>query len=89
MKVYSSDKIRNIALLGHSGSGKTTLAEAMLHATGASNRLGRVEDGTTVSDWDEEEIKRTQSINLSLIPCEWQGHKINVIDDVLQQLDRC
>ena len=80
MKVYSTAQIRNIALLGHSGAGKTSLAEAMLHATGATNRLGRVEDGTTVSDWDEEEIRRTQSINASLAPCEWKGHKINVLD---------
>jgi elongation factor G len=67
-------------LLGHGGSGKTMLAEAMIHATGATNRLGRVEDGTTVADWDEEEIKRTQSINTSLVPCEWRGNKINVLD---------
>ncbi len=80
MKVYSSDKIRNIALMGHSGSGKTILAEAMIHATGATNRMGRVEDGSTISDWDDEEIKRSQSINTSLIPCEWSGHKINVLD---------
>ncbi len=80
MKVYTSDKIRNIAMLGHSGAGKTILTEAMIHATGATNRLGRVEDGTTVSDWDEEEIKRTQSINISVVPCEWKGHKINVLD---------
>ena len=80
MKVYTSDKIRNISLLGHSGSGKTMLAEAMIHATGVTNRLGRVEDGTTVGDWDEEEVKRTQSINTSLIPCEWKGAKINVLD---------
>ncbi len=80
MKVYSSDKIRNIALLGHSGSGKTSLAEAMLHTTGATNRLGRVEDGTTATDWDEDEIKRKQSISLGLAPCEWQGQKINVLD---------
>jgi elongation factor G len=80
MKVYSSDKIRNIALLGHSSAGKTSLAEALLHATGATNRLGRVEDGTTVSDWDEDEIKRKQSISTSLIPCEWQGYKLNILD---------
>ncbi len=80
MKVYSSDKIRNIALLGHSSAGKTSLAEALLHATGATNRLGRVEDGTTVSDWDEDEIKRKQSISSSLIPCEWQGYKLNILD---------
>ena len=80
MKVYTNDKIRNIALLGHSGSGKTMLAEAMIHATGVTNRLGRVEDGTTVADWDEEEVSRTQSINTSLVPCEWKGNKINVLD---------
>lgn len=80
MKVYTNDKIRNIALLGHGGSGKTMLAEAMIHATGATNRLGRVEDGTTVADWDDEEINRTQSINTSLVPCEWKDNKINVLD---------
>jgi elongation factor G len=80
MKVYSSDKIRNISLMGHSGSGKTILAEAMLFATGATNRMGRVEDGTTVSDWDDEEVNRSQSINTSLLPVEWDGHKINVLD---------
>lgn len=80
VRSYTTDKIRNIVLLGHSGSGKTSLAEAMLFNTGAINRLGKVEDGTTTSDFDEEEIKRTMSINLSVLPCEWQGHKINVLD---------
>jgi len=80
MKVYTNDKIRNIALLGHGGAGKTMLAEAMIHATGVTNRLGRVEDGTTVADWDEEEVSRTQSINTSLVPCEWKENKINVLD---------
>ena len=77
---YQTDKIRNIVLLGHSGCGKTSLAEAMLYDTGATNRLGRVEDGNTVSDYDEDEIHRTMSLNLSMIPCEWQGHKINILD---------
>jgi elongation factor G len=77
---YSTDKIRNIVLLGHSGSGKTSLAEAMLFNSGAINRLGKVEDGNTVSDYDEEEISRTLSINLSILPCEWKGYKINVMD---------
>ncbi len=77
---YQTDKIRNIVFLGHSGCGKTSLAEAMLYDTGATNRLGRVEDGNTVSDYDEDEIHRTMSLNLSMIPCEWQGHKINVLD---------
>lgn len=77
---FTTDKIRNIVLLGHSGCGKTSLAEAMLYNTGAINRLGRVEDGNTVSDYDEEEINRTMSLNLSVIPCEWEKHKINVFD---------
>ncbi|MCB0153640.1 MAG: elongation factor G [Anaerolineae bacterium] len=77
---YTTDNIRNIVLLGHSGSGKTSLAEAMLHQSGATTRLGRVEDGNTVSDFDEEEIARTMSINLSILSCDWKGHKINVLD---------
>jgi elongation factor G len=77
---YSTDKIRNIVLLGHNGSGKTSLAEAMLYNTGAINRMGRVEDGNTVSDHDEEEINRSMSLSLSVVPCEWEGHKINVMD---------
>ncbi|MGD0765089.1 MAG: elongation factor G [Dehalococcoidia bacterium] len=80
MNDYKTEDIRNIVLLGHGGTGKTTLAEAMLFASGAINRLGRVEDGTTTSDYDPDEIKRTISINLSLLPCEWKGKKINVID---------
>lgn len=79
-KVYQTDQIRNIALLGHSGSGKTSLTEAMLFNAGGSNRLGKVEEGNTVSDYDEEEIRRGISINASVVPVEWKGHKINVID---------
>jgi elongation factor G len=78
--MFKSDKLRNVALLGHSGSGKTTLVEAMLFNTGAVNRLGRVEDGTSISDWDDEERRRKMSINLSIIPCEWQDHKLNALD---------
>lgn len=77
---YPTEKIRNIVLLGHSGSGKTSLAEAMLFNSGAINRMGKVEDGNTISDYDEEEISRTMSLNLSVLPCEFKGHKINVLD---------
>ncbi|MDR1209816.1 MAG: elongation factor G [Clostridiales bacterium] len=80
MKVYGSDKIRNVAILGHSGSGKTTIAEAALFASGVTSRVGRVEDGTTVSDYDPEEIRRRVSISASVIPIEWNGSKINLID---------
>jgi len=78
--MFKSDKLRNVALLGHSGCGKTTLVEAMLFNTGAVTRLGRVEDGMSVSDWDDEERRRKMSINLSVIPCEWQDHKLNALD---------
>ncbi|MEJ2732673.1 MAG: elongation factor G [Anaerolineae bacterium] len=80
MTIYKSDKLRNVVLLGHGGAGKTSLAEAMLFDTGAVNRLGRVDDGTSISDWDDEERRRQMSINASLIPCEWQDHKLNIID---------
>ena len=80
MKRYATDHIRNVALVGHGGSGKTSLAEALLHRAGAINRLGRVEDGTTVSDYDPEEQRRTISLSLSLAPFEWRDHKINLID---------
>ncbi|RPJ19213.1 MAG: elongation factor G, partial [Chloroflexi bacterium] len=80
MKEYTTEFLRNIALVSHGGAGKTMLAEAFLHATGATTRLGKVEDGTTVSDYDEEEIRRTISIYTSVIPIEHRDHKINIID---------
>lgn len=76
----SIDHLRNIALIGHSGAGKTSLSEAMYHVTAKTARLGRVEDGNTVSDHDPDEIERRMSINLTVVPCEWDRHKINVID---------
>jgi elongation factor G len=80
MANFTTAHIRNIALVGHSGSGKTTLAEAMLFDTGATSRRGRVEDGSTVSDWDDEEVRRHISVNVSLLPCEWRDSKVNIID---------
>ena len=80
MKVYSANEIRNVAVLGHSGCGKTALAEAALNVAGVTSRMGRVEDGNTVSDYDPEEARQQRSINMSLVPVEWQGQKINFID---------
>jgi elongation factor G len=80
MNEYKADKIRNVVLVGHSSSGKTSLAEALLFNTGAVNRLGKVDDNTSVSDFDPEEQRRKISISTSLIPCEWNGYKINVLD---------
>ncbi len=73
-------QIRNVALLSHHGAGKTSLAESMLFASGAIERLGSVDDGTTASDYDRIEIERHMSINLSLLPQEWKGTKLNLID---------
>ena len=80
MNEYKADKIRNVVLVGHSSSGKTSLAEALLFNTGAVTRLGKVDDNTSVSDFDPEEQRRKISINTSLLPCEWNGYKINVLD---------
>lgn len=80
MKEYTTEFLRNIALVSHGGAGKTMLAEAFLHATGATTRLGKVEDGTTASDYDEEEIRRKISIYASMVPVEYHDHKINIID---------
>ena len=80
MRTYPVDAIRNVGLFSHGGSGKTSLTEAMLFTGKVINRLGRVEDGTTVSDWDPDEIKRTISINTCVAPIEWRDHKINILD---------
>lgn len=80
MKQVPTDKIRNVVLVGHSGSGKTTLAEALLFEAGAISRVGRVEDGTTVCDFDAEEQRRGQSLSLAVAPFEWKGHRVNLID---------
>ena len=80
MNIYTTDKIRNVVLLGHGGCGKTSLVEAMAYLSGITSRLGKVEDGNTVSDFGKEEQKRKISISSSVVPIEWGGYKINVID---------
>ncbi len=80
MNIYTTDKIRNVCLLGHGGSGKTSLAEAMAYLGGLTSRMGKIADGNTVSDYGKEEIKRQISISTSLIPVEWNGTKINILD---------
>jgi len=80
MNVYTTDKIRNVVLLGHAGSGKTSLVEAMAYLAGLTNRMGTVADGNTISDYDKEEIKRNISIHTSLVPIPWGDVKVNILD---------
>jgi elongation factor G len=80
MAAVESGKIRNVAVTGHRGTGKTSLVEAMLFQSGAVNRLGTIEQGSTVTDWDEDEQRRQMTISASLAHLEWQGRKINLID---------
>ena len=80
MSEHQVEHLRNVVLLGHGGSGKTSLSEAMLYNAGVISRLGRVEDKNTVSDYDEEEQRRGFSVNCSILPCEWNGNKLNILD---------
>ena len=80
MKTYTTDKIRNVVLLGHGGAGKTSLVEAMAYLSGITSRLGNVSDGTTVSDFGKEEQKRQISLSTSVVPLEWGEYKINILD---------
>jgi len=80
VKEYSANQLRNIGLVAHGGAGKTSLAEAMLYSAGATNRLGEVDQGTTVSDYSQDEVERKISISASLLNFEWNGHKINIVD---------
>jgi elongation factor G len=80
MKEYTTEFIRNVALVAHGSAGKTMMAEAFLHVSGATTRLGKIDDGTTISDYDEEEIRRKISLYTSLLPVEFRDYKINVLD---------
>jgi elongation factor G len=80
MKGFESARIRNLGLLGHGGDGKTSLTEALLFASGAIPRLGRVEEGTTSTDFEEDEAKQQKSINVAVAFCEWKGHRITLVD---------
>ena len=80
MKEYSTENIRNIALVSHSSAGKTMLAEAFLHFTGATTRLGKIEDGSTVADFEDEEIRRGISLSTALLPVEYKDYKVNFLD---------
>lgn len=80
MAQFGLKDIRNVVLLGHNGSGKSAFSEAILFTAGAINRLGKIEEGTTTSDYDPDEVKSKMSINLSMLPCEWKGTKLNIID---------
>ncbi|MBA7522391.1 Elongation factor G [subsurface metagenome] len=80
MQQYGLENIRNLVLLSHCGAGKTSVSEAILFTAGAITRLGKVNDGTTTSDYDPGEVKRKISLNLAILPCQWEGTKINLID---------
>src|SRR5207249_1880376 len=80
MKVYDAATIRNVALVGHAGSGKTQLASAILFNAGMVNRFGKVDEGTTITDFDEEEVARKHTLSASLCYVEWNKHKVNVVD---------
>ena len=80
MNTYPTEKIRNVLLFGHQGTGKTALAEALLFLSGATTRMGKVEDGNTVCDFEPEEVKKQLSVSLALAPVEWKDHKINILD---------
>ena len=80
MNVYTTEKIRNVVLLGHGGAGKTSLVEAMAYLAGQTTRMGKISEGNTISDFDKEEVKRSFSISTSVVPIEWEGSKINILD---------
>src|SRR5215217_761286 len=80
MKSYDADHVFNVALVSHGGAGKTSLVEAMLFRAGATTRMGSVEEGTTITDFDTDEVKRRMSVSLALAPLEWKDNKVNLLD---------
>ena len=80
MKVYRAEQIRNVALISHVGAGKTSLVDAALFDSGAVTRQGKVDEGSSISDYDPDELKRHMSLNAKVLPVEWKNHKINFID---------
>lgn len=80
MKEYKTKHLRNVGIIGHSGAGKTSLAEALLYYTKTTDRLGKIEDGTTISDFDSEEKRRAISISATVTPFEWDDVKVNLVD---------
>ncbi|MBQ9278646.1 MAG: elongation factor G [Lachnospiraceae bacterium] len=80
MNVFTTDKIRNVVLLGHGGCGKTSLVEAIAYLSGMTKRMGTIDNGNTISDYDKEEIKRKNSLKTSVVPIEWEGYKVNILD---------
>ena len=88
MKKYETNRLRNVALIAHGKAGKTTLAEAMLFDGGTTDRLGRVDDGSTLMDFEPEEIKRSMTINSSFHHLEWDKHKISLINTPGAELSR-
>src|SRR5713226_869082 len=80
MKVYRAEQIRNVALISHVGAGKTSLVDAALYDSGAVTRQGRVDDGTSIADYDPDEIRRGMTLNAKVLPVEWNDCKINFID---------
>ena len=87
MNVFTTDKIRNVVLLGHGGCGKTSLAEAMAYLAGVTGRMGSTANGNTLSDYDKEEVKRGISINTTLIAIPWEDYKINLAKRLLTETD--
>ena len=79
MNVFTTDKIRNVVLLGHGGCGKTSLVEAVAYLSGMTKRMGTIDGGNTISDYDKEEIKRKNSLKTSVVPIVWEGYKVNLL----------